>query len=316
MPHALRAVPVALAGFLLPTLALAQEWDFTVDQSVSGVTGGVGINATTSGTLMGNYDPDTNPGGTRTRVTGNPFAAPGPTQNDAVPASAGFGVNLNLDTSTSGLFNLTLSGSDVMLSGLTLDLLSGGPVSTPVTASIAFSSFTTANPGFFYPGIPLDLPLGEVSLDQLVAQQTGGALLGSATPDGMGGFDVSLLVPVEVSGAASFAGQSLPIAPIPAFVPVMGQLTTGPGSAFFMGSAGLEFMQGIAPDIELPAFPLSLPTLGGSTADVELALTLDSLDLDLDLTVGFGADGVEVPAPGAVMVLVAGICGVRRRRSA
>lgn len=297
---------------VVASTAQAQFWDFTIDPMASGLTGAIALDGATSGSLMGDYDPDTNPGGTRTRQTSFPLNFPGPTQNDAVPASIGFGVDFVPDVASSGSFSLGLSGSDVLLSGLSVDLLDGASLSVPVNADVSFSSFTTANPTFFYPAVPVSVPVGEVSLDALRATQTGGPVLGSATPDGMGGFDVLLSVPVELSGSATFMGQTFPLDAFPALLPVAGTLTTDPGSAFFMGGADIVLSESMTIDMPIPDFPLELPTLGAESASVVLSLTLDDVSLDLDLDIAVGAGGVEVPAPGVLALF--GLAGVVRRR--
>lgn len=309
-----RACALALF-FAASSVACAQEYAFTLDTNTSGTTGSLGVTASASGTLVGQYDPDTNPDGTRTRVTGNPFSFPGPTQNDPVPTSVGLPLNVNLDAMTGGGFGLELNGASASLSGLALDLLASGPVSASINADLSFSSFTTANPTSFYPGVPLSLPLGDASVDTLLATQTGGPTIGSATLVGANLYDVVFAVPVLIEGSASFQGQSVPIAPIPGVLPFTGQLSTDPGSPFFMGAFDVEFMDAVALDVALPELPLPLPTLFGDTADVTLALTLDELGLDIDLAGAFNATGVEVPSPACAVVLM-GVFVRRRRRSA
>ncbi|MFX4717804.1 hypothetical protein ABTB07_23170, partial [Acinetobacter baumannii] len=67
------------------------------------------ISANTQGTLVGNYDPDTNPTGTRTKP--GVFGSFGPTENVPVNVSIGAAIGGNINRQASGTFRATVDGN-------------------------------------------------------------------------------------------------------------------------------------------------------------------------------------------------------------
>ena len=308
------AVISACAIPCFSSYASAQEYAFEVDPDATTATGAVSADISTSGTLIGDWDPVDNPGGTRTKPTGNIFDFPGATENSPVNTSIGLGTNATLGgTQATGAFGLTLDGSDVSVDGLALDLLSGGSLSAPVNAAISFETFTTAAPNSFYPGVPVNLPLGEASISALTLAQAGGPATGTATPTGAFTFDISVQIPVLVAGSASFQGETVPLAAIPFNLVFIGELTQGFGVAALTGQFDFDVDDNAMVDIALPEIPFELPTITGGEAGVLLSLTADQLAFDIDAGVTLGAEGVVIPAPGAVCVFGLLLVGRRRR---
>ncbi|GAB4545831.1 MAG: hypothetical protein Tsb0013_04010 [Phycisphaerales bacterium] len=294
--------------------ASAQEYIFTLDETGSGTTGTAGATVDTNGTLIGDWDATTNPGGTRTKPTGSFLDFPGPSENLPVPTDVSLALDTTLATQTSGLFGLTLDAGSVSIDGLALDLLSGAPVSSAVGASVSFASFSTASPNFFYPAVPVDLALGDATIDSLQLTQTGAPAIGSATPTGAFTFDIAVQIPTLLSGSATFQGESIPFADVPFLLTLAGELTRDIGAATFTGGFDVVLDETMMVDIPLEAFPAELPTFGTATAGVVLSLNADALSFAIDAGVTIGADGVVVPAPGSVLVGVLGFCGLARRR--
>jgi hypothetical protein len=87
-------------------LAPAQLYDFNVVAPPSGISGNLAISARTQGTLVGNYDPDTNPNGTRTKP--GLFGSFDPTEN--VPVEVRIGAAIGGEHQPSGGRNLPRDG--------------------------------------------------------------------------------------------------------------------------------------------------------------------------------------------------------------
>jgi hypothetical protein len=166
-------------------LAPAQLYDFNVVAPPSGISGNLAISARTQGTLVGNYDPDTNPNGTRTKP--GLFGSFDPTENVPVNVSIGAAIGGNINRQAGGTFRATVDGvnNTITFENLSLNFLANGPAVLPVSITLAGQSFRTRNPNSTYilPSQGITLPIGTVNLSQFTAVQTGvGA--GVLTPDG------------------------------------------------------------------------------------------------------------------------------------
>jgi hypothetical protein len=91
-------------------LAPAQQYDFNVVAPPSGISGNLAISARTQGTLVGNYDPDTNPNGTRTKP--GLLGSFDPTENVPVNVSIGAAIGGNINRQASGTFRATVDGGN------------------------------------------------------------------------------------------------------------------------------------------------------------------------------------------------------------
>lgn len=303
------AVSIGTA-LLLASAGYAQQYDFALDPSASGVNGTLSATVGTGGTLIGDWDPGTNPGGTRTKPTNSIFDFPGPTQNLSVNTSVDLSADAVLAASSSGGFGLVVDGTVASVSGLAIDLLSGGPITAPISAGLAYESFSTASPNFFYPSVPVDLPLGEATIDALTATQAGVPAVGTVTPTGAFTSEVSIAVPVLLTGSATFQGQSLPIAELPFTLLFVGELTSDFGAATLTGAFDFDLSETATIDAALPEFPLGLPTFGGE-AGVLLNLTADTLGIDASGSLNLLASGTIVPGPAGALAF--GVLLVRRR---
>jgi hypothetical protein len=283
---------------------MAQRLTGTVDSanSSASLVGETRLDA--SGSLIGDFDPVTNPGGTLTRP--GFFGGSG---NNPIPASASFTVTADLSANPVGSLSLepNFGTLTIGLDGLALDLLDGTPAATALSASLLFSSFNTTNPGFIYPGgTPFSLPLGDAaSITRAELTQTAptvGILTATADPDV---FEFAAVLPVraDLTVRASLPGAEPienPLDPVPLLVPVSGTLTR-----LADGAVRLEIVAEPTPIVlstplalePLPPVPLELPTLSSATAGVLLTLTPDQLAADA--TVGLS---LVIDASGEVCV--------------
>jgi hypothetical protein len=299
--------------------AAAQEYEFTYGAG-SGLGGSVSFDATAAGTLIGDWDPTTNPGGTRTKP--GLFGSFGATENVAVPVSLGASLGGSLATQSTGGLRLDLNaGAGIAtVRGFEADLLGGGgAVTLPASVSLLFDPFRTRQPDAVFPGgVPLSVPVGGVSLTELRAVQTGPAGIGTLTDLGGGGFAFTVVTAVELTARFEVFGQSIELTVTPTVLPLTGTILTSGDTATLSSLAEVDVSRLVNPDAALPQFALDLPTLlpPGGSAGLLFDLVLSELGLTLDASLAVEASGVLVPGPsaGVVLACAVGVAGARRRR--
>lgn len=302
------------------SLASAQLYDFTVVAPLSGVSGNLALSARTQGTLVGNYDPDTNPTGTRTKP--GLFGPFGPTENVPVNVSIVAAVGGNINRQTSGSFRADVRGGagTIIFENLSLNFLANGPLSLPVTLTIAGQSFRTRNPTSTYilPPQGISIPIGSITVSQFTAVQTG-AGAGVLTPVAPNQFSFTAGVPVDLTIAANLLGN--PIAQtVPFVLPLQGTVTVSGSTALITATQPINLQQTFNPNLDLPPFELGLPTIlpPGQTANLIFDLVLEEVSVNADLDLNLRAEGTLVPEPASVVAIGAGLIGIawRRRKSA
>lgn len=314
-----RAVAVSvLLG--LSGMAHAQNgvYTFAFDTTQSGLAGEIETSASTTGTLIGNYNQETNPTGTRTKPGINIFEPFGPTENLPVNVSLGLGLGGALSTQTAGAFEMTFNAGAgaVTMSALSLDFISDGPLNLPVTIDLGTQGFRTRNPTFLYPPGQISLPIGQASVTSFSAVQTGPAA-GVMTPgENPGEFNFLVTALVELSLTASVLDNefSLP-GGTPVLLPLGGTVTFNGDEAVILSVQPLAFEQAFEPGVALPEFPLALPTFNpDAPANVLMNLTLSQIGAGLDATLTTRATGTLVPSPGAFALCGLALLSAPRRR--
>lgn len=289
-----------LFAVVLAPLATAQQFDVVVTSGSSTVASTTTF--TTAGTLIGDYDVDTNPTGTQTRP--GFFGGSG---NNPINASAEFMLDTGGTTSPEGAFRLSvdLETGLAQVDLLSLDLLGGQDLPADLAVTLLYDTFHTAAPTFIYPGgIPITIPLGQLgAISNAVVEQTDPAF-GVATATGDPSvFDIVIAVPVS----ATFDIELTPLGadptaqtagPFPLILPLAGQLTVVDAEhvqlSMSFGPQADDQTVPFDPPLELPGLPLELPTLGTDTAGVILTLAADSLQIQTTLDVSIIAEGTRV----------------------
>ncbi len=299
------------------SLAQAQLYDFTVVAPPSGISGNLSISASTQGTLVGNYDQNTNPTGTRTKP--GLFGSFGPTENVPVNVSLGAAIGGNINRQAGGAFRATVDGNTntITFENLSVNFLANGPAVLPVTLTIAGQSFRTRNPDSVYilPSQGISFPIGTVNLSQFTAVQTGvGA--GVLTPTVPNQYDFTAGVLVDLTLAADLLGNPL-AQTIPFVLPLQGQVVVNGTDALITSLQLLNFSQAFEPNLDLPPFEFGLPTIlpTGSTANLIFDLTLEEIAFSVDLDINLSAEGVLVSEPASLTVLGLGLAALIRRRT-
>lgn len=272
--------------------AFAQSFDGSLDQVASTATVNGAAEVATDGFLIGDYDPDTNPGGTQTRP--GLFGGSG---NNPIPTSADFIINTDVQSQPTGTvrFDLSTGAGTIGLDGLAVDLLGGTPAPTSLTVRLLFQTFNTINPSFIYPGgTPFEIDAGEVAtIIRAELVQTGpaqGILTPTGDPDV---FDFVLSVAGELNltvrvGLPDSKPVDNDIDALPAVLPIAGQAELlGDGSVRLTIQADTVSDPTTVPidSGPLPPIPVELPTLGTATAGVLLNLTPQTLSVDATVSV-------------------------------
>lgn len=312
-----RTALLAACAVLPPAAAVDRPYDFVIKPQQSGLSGEIAFTVGTSGTLIGNHDPASNPTGTRTKP--GLFGPFGETENVAVPTSLSAGLGGDVNSRTAGGFRLTLNpeAGTVGITEYNANFISSGPLGLPITVGLSFDTFRTRSPTFLYLGGTLNLPLGSADVTAFSAAQTGPAGLGVLTA--VGPDEYSFFVPfvADLAASVSLLGNPFDLPPTPLPMVLAGTVTLdGQGGAVLESMQPLELMTTQNPDLMLPQFAFDLPTLNpDDPAHVLFDLTLDELGFGVDATVNLVANGVLVPEPAGGLALVVTALFACRRRS-
>lgn len=286
-------LPAVLLLFAVPSLA--QEVIFTVDptQSETGLVSNFSVDL--PGTLIGDYDADTNPEGTRTLP--GLFGGSG---NQPIDSAFGLLGEANLVGQPTGGFVLQLDPDSglVVVEGLNFDLLGGKDGSSDLLLHLEFETFRTFSPDSLYIGdFPLDLPIGSQVITDVVLTQIGPG--GGTLEVGDASFAINALVPAALSFAIVVGEDLTPVGPLPLLLPLAGTLT--PTDAGMTAYLGFDLLDSQVIEDPLPGFtiddlPLELPTIipPGELASLLLNAIIAQIGVDTDLSLELIADG-EAP---------------------
>ena len=284
---------LSVLALMLAAPAAGQTLPFTIDSSVSALDLETTFELRMPGTLLGDHDPMTNPGGTQTRpgIFGGSGNQPINIQLDLIG-------DLDVLSPVDGGFDLTpdLTLGAGLVENLDLTLIVGGAGAVDLTLRLTYDTFRTIAPGsLFLSLIPIEIPLGSAALGNVTLVQTASVpalLAATATP---GVFDVTALVPVDLTFDFDFNGQVTPVGPVPVLLPLRSVADLGACSATLDGGAQTMTSQMIPAPVPLsiPNIPLPLPTIlpPGGIANLLMSVDLDEIvfDSDLDLTLSSSA---------------------------
>lgn len=290
--------PLVLGVVLFASPAQAQSFALQVDAPASSVSLNSAFGIELPGSLIGDYDPVDNPGGTRTLP-----GLFGGTGNQPVSAELGFAGVTGHVGSPQGSLVLEADATllVVELRELELDLLGGGRASTDLTLSLLFDTFRTFAPNsLFIGGFPISLPLGSQTVSNLLLVQNGPSAVGTLTPTAEAGrYTFALIVPAALSFTMDFGGQAFPVGPLPALLPLTGELWIANEAAVVEIDFDFDIDEQIVdplPGFTIDDVPLPLPTIlpPGSTANLLFSAVVGSIDVSAAATLSLRATG-EAP---------------------
>lgn len=287
-------------GLLLASTVHAQSFDALVDPLSSSSVIALETELSNRGTLIGNYDPSSNPGGTQTRLGlfGGSGNMPIPISLDLISASGG-------ESAPEGAFGLELDvpGLAGSLSGLVLDLAPDSVFSSDASARLTYQTFRTVNPSCTYLSLgPVSLPVGEIGQirDIMLVQTQPAALQLETTPEPTryalaGALQALLSLRVETG----FSPEPLVLSDLPVLLPLVGTLERSGLDRYQLvvtatpqASTGSLDLGGV----ELPPLPLALPCPfppGTPDANLILNLNADALDFEFELAFELVAEAIE-----------------------
>ncbi len=249
-----------------------------------------------SGTLIGDFDPKTNPGGTQTRP--GLFGGSG---NNAI----GCELDLTLASSgnpTSPSGSIELDFADIQASllrvdALDIDLLGEGAESIDGQLTLVYQTFNTVNPSSIYlGGIPIPIPIAGADIlrsELRVGEPT--TIFAVETKGGVA-FDTVLAAIWTIEFDAGTGSQ---VQELPVVLPFVGTVT-GPADARTLTFGGTASNAGSEPlDVPIGPIPVPLPTLPpGGTANLLFSGAVTGIDYSASLEVSIVAMEVDAAVFG------------------
>ena len=254
---------------------------FWIDGS-SSMTVDFNFSTLTSGTLIGDYEEEANPDGTKTMpgVWGSEGNEPIPLSLDQVLAGGG-------TTDPTGSFTLTVDTSLGLISvtDLSVNVLGGDTrLDVPVDSTIymLFETFRTYSPdSLFVGGFELPIPVGSGAITGWTIEQSGiagGVLIETDNP---GEWTFTAVATLEIAIDATVEDQPIEIPGAPLEVPLTGTYleTSTERVVTISFDESQSNSQVFDPPFDLPDTPLPLPTIlpPGDTANVVLSLALSEV---------------------------------------
>jgi len=295
-----RSLLVGSLAVLASAAAHAQSFSFQVAQPQSSVHVTSQLDLALPGTVIGDFDPVANPGGTSTLP--GLFGGSG---NQPVPMDISLLSALDFQGQPSGAFeaSVDLSSASIDVANFSLDALGGQVAQADLTLELLYSTFRTFNPNsVFLGGIPLPLPLGQASVSSLSFQQNGPAL-GVLIPDPVlpDTYSVVVIVPTDVSFTLDVLGQLTPVGPLPLALPLSGTLTLQGASAQLLIAIQQSTAQTIPdplPGQTIDDLALPVPTIlpPGGTANLLFNAVFGELGFGLGADILLRADGTALCA--------------------
>lgn len=284
-----------VAAACLTHAADAQRFDCALTDG-SGLDAAIALGADTSGTLIGDWNADTNPVGTRTKP--GLYGGFGSHENEPVDVAIGLSVEGDIDSAAAGSFGLSLDmpSGVLTLENLSADLLAGGPVGLPVTVGLHPDDFRTRQPDSIYLGLPIDLPIGEILLTSMRFVQTDGGATGVLVELDESRFSFALATLGELTVVAELLGTPIDIPPVPFPLALTGELQIAGDEIVITSVQAFDLQDVQNPGEALPELPLDLPTIlpPGQIAHLLLNLVLDQVETTVSGELALSAAGQRV----------------------
>jgi hypothetical protein len=305
-PSFRRAGGAGLAGAITAAVtaaslapAYAATYVLIVDTAKSEATADVSAGVPLVGTLIGNYDPVTNPDGTRTLP--GLFGGSG---NQPIPYTGNVTGGGPTASQPAGQFAIAIDADALAceVSDLAIDVLNGAQSVYPATLTLLYSTFRTFAPDSVFPGgVPVPLPLGDLVIGGLTLTQTGGPAAGSLSPLGPDEYEFAAIITASVAYSATFGGNPIDAAPFAIVLPVSGTISIGEDGATALVTfdvSGTEVDEG--PFEPITNVPMDVPTVlpTGYIAHLLVSAQIQSVTLQYAFAADMTATGDLVDQPG------------------
>lgn len=282
-----------LLAFACTHASAQRKYDFVMSPTDSDLNVHAFLQALTSGTLIGNYDPNTNPAGTRTKP--GLFGSFGPTENVPVPVEVNPSVEGDVVSKPAGAFSMVLNpeAGQVILLDFFSDLLHSGAVSLPASAEFATDGFRTRNPSSTYPAGRFTVPVGDVLVTLLTVTQVGGPAMGTLTPLGGHRYAFAVAPTVVLSVRAELQGSVLETTSNPNPLALVGEVQIQGDTATILSVNTIDWSDVDTPNQPIPQFAMDLPTVlpPGDVAHLLFDLTLNEVRTRVQGTYTIAATG-------------------------
>lgn len=277
------AVPILItvvSGLAVPALGLPYDLNDQCSLTMSST-----VSTTAVGSLIGDYDAESNPQGTQTRL-----GLWGGSGNNPIPLEMTTTMAIDGTTTPTGVIDLHIDPSIGLatITELDWDVTNGESLPATVSATVLYESFNTVNPTSVFPGgVPIDIPLGEGQVTEASLVQTG-QWVGPADPiDGQpGAHRIVATVPCDLNMVVMLDDDTETPLTSPIVLYIDGVHQVGDAADFFtMTATWSEQVEEELPGEPLPTIPMDLPTVvpPGNTAHVLLNLTPETVATDVSI---------------------------------
>ncbi|MBC7771729.1 MAG: hypothetical protein H7210_04470 [Pyrinomonadaceae bacterium] len=287
----IRSVSAAVLALLSTTPADAADTYNFVLAPQSTLSSTFSASAPFTGSLIGNFNAQTNPGGTRTL----PGAFGGCGAGNQAIALSGTGTAAGSPSTTpTGVFGITfdpLAGT-ASLSGLNINLLGAATPTIATNVNLTYQSFHTCAPTGFFPSLPIPLDLGDATINTLTASQACSPSVGTLTHISGDTYSFSITTNILLAVVFTLNGAEQEGDPSVESVTLSGTAVLSGPSAAVNASINIMRQEKIpGPTPALINEPFDLPNPLGGTVHLLLTVTLTNSTVDLTGTAAITADG-------------------------
>lgn len=289
---------LVLPGVLLLTTVLGAA-EFPVDPGSTLTIDGV-LSVQLAGTVIGDWDEETNPDGTQTRP-----GLWGGSGNQPIDLEMTFNQPLSLNGGIDGSMRFELGEvpETCTLDDVSWTVDTSGS-SGAVSVTLLYETFRSINPDSLYPGgIPIELPLGETQITEArFEQELPGGGTAFENPEDPGVYNVSVTAPGTLFLTLDTLGTPTPLV-LPLTLLLEGTYDNSTGGASLHLTSLLQSEdQSDLPDTPIPTIPFELPTIipAGDFAGVLLDLTPQTATWSLTLAIDVWGHAETQNAPGDV----------------
>ena len=301
----MRCTQMYKAIALTTALAIsASAADLVIDGEASSANVTTSLLADMPSSLIGDWDPKTNPTGTRTLP--GLFGGEG---NQAIGLDIDASVNSTITAPPGGTlgFNPDFESLTLSVDDLFLDVLGEEPGALTIGVQLTFGTFRSFSPDSLFPGGSYPFDAAEGSITLFTATQSGPSFGGVLIPDGKNPnlYTFIVNVPVTIAVQANVLDQIVDPGPTEAVLPMTGSILIDGTTITVTQTVDAIIDEVIVdpPNSDFTDIPFDIPTIlpPGDFAHVLLSGTVASIDFDAVLDLDLVATGeLDATLPGDI----------------